>query len=58
MNDTLTAIDGVWVGHAHNDAGLTGCTAVLFEQRYMVSATISSGGLPGTYNIGAALNAW
>jgi L-aminopeptidase/D-esterase-like protein len=55
MNDTLTAIDGVLVGHAHDAEGLTGCTAVLFEQRYAVSAAISGGGLPGTYNIGAAL---
>ena len=58
MNDTLTTIDGVWVGHAHDQVGLTGCTAVLFEQRCAVSAAISSGGLPGTYNIGAALQAW
>ncbi len=57
MNDTLTAIDGVWVGHAHDEVGLTGCTAVLFEQRCAVSAALSSGGLPGTYNIGAALQA-
>jgi L-aminopeptidase/D-esterase-like protein len=31
MNNTLTAIDGVWVGYAHDGVGLTGCTAVLFE---------------------------
>ena len=57
MNDTLTTIDGVWVGHAHDEVGLTGCTAVLFEQRCGVSVDIS-GGLPATYNIGAMLNVW
>ncbi len=57
MNDTLTAIDGVWVGHAHDAVGLTGCTAVLFERRCGASVGVS-GGLPGTYNIGAALTAW
>jgi L-aminopeptidase/D-esterase-like protein len=46
------------VGHAEDQAGLTGCTVILFEQRSAVSAVISSRGLPGTYNIGAALNAW
>lgn len=58
MNDTLTAIDGVWVGHAHDEIGLTGCTAVLFERRYNVSVALCHGGLPGTYNIGAALTPW
>jgi len=58
MNDTLTAIDGILVGHDQNEDGLTGCTSILFEQRNAVSAAISSGGLPGTYNIGAALHAW
>ncbi len=57
MNDTLTAIDGVWVGHAHDQVGLTGCTAVLFEQRCGASVSVS-GGLPGTYNVGALMNAW
>lgn len=58
MNDTLTAIAGVLVGHAQDETGLTGCTAILFEQRNAVSAALSTGGLPGTYNIGAALQAW
>jgi L-aminopeptidase/D-esterase-like protein len=57
MNDTLTAIDGVLVGHAQDTEGLTGCTAVLFEQRCGVSVSVG-GGLPGTYNVGALLNAW
>ncbi len=57
MNDTLTAIDGVRVGHAHDEAGLTGCTAVLFEQRCKASVSIS-GGLPATYNIGVAFTTW
>lgn len=57
MNETLTAITGVRVGHAHDVAGLTGCTAVLFESRSRVSVSIA-GGSPGTYNIGPLLNTW
>jgi L-aminopeptidase/D-esterase-like protein len=33
MNNTLTAIDGVLVGHAQDEVGLTGCSTVLFKQR-------------------------
>lgn len=57
MNETLTALDGVWVGHTHDTVGLTGCTAVLFEQRCGTSVSLG-GGLSGTYNIGAGLTAW
>jgi len=57
MNDTLTAIDGVSVGHAHDTDGLTGCTVVLFERRWSMSVSLG-GGLPGTYNVGALLNTW
>ncbi|MGE0681230.1 MAG: P1 family peptidase [Candidatus Binatia bacterium] len=57
MNETLTAITGVRVGHAHDAAGLTGCTVVLFESRNRVSVSIA-GGSPGTYNIGPLLNTW
>jgi len=57
MNETLTAITGVRVGHAHDPVGLTGCTVVLFEPRSRVSVSIA-GGSPGTYNIGPLLNTW
>jgi len=57
MNDTLTALDGVLVGHAHDGEGLTGCTAVLLRQRCNVTVSLG-GGVPGTYNVGALLNAW
>jgi L-aminopeptidase/D-esterase-like protein len=57
MNDTLTAIAGVKVGHAHDAEGLTGCTTVLFSSRNRVSVSIA-GGSPGTYNIGPLLNTW
>lgn len=57
MNETLTAIAGVRVGHAQDAVGLTGCTAVLFELRSRVSVSIA-GGSPGTYNIGPLLNTW
>ena len=57
MNDTLTAIDGVLVGHAHDAEGLTGCTAVLLKQRCSVAVSLG-GGVPGTYNVGALLNTW
>jgi len=56
MNDTLTAIDGVWVWHAHDQVGLTDCTAVLFEQRCGTSVSVG-GGLSRTYNVGALMNA-
>ncbi len=57
MNDTITAMAGVQVGHAHDDKGGTGCTAVLFDSRSRVSVSIA-GGSPGTYNIGPLLNTW
>jgi L-aminopeptidase/D-esterase-like protein len=57
MNDTLTAMTGVKVGHAHDAEALTGCTAILFASRSRVSVSIA-GGSPGTYNIGPLLNTW
>lgn len=57
MDDTLTAIAGVRVGHAHDVDGVTGCTAILFDSRSRVNVSIA-GGSPATYNIGALLNTW
>lgn len=57
MNDTLTALTGVRVGHAHDVDGVTGCTAILFDSRSRVSVSLA-GGSPATYNIGALLNTW
>jgi len=57
MNETLTAIAGVQVGHAHDSVGLTGCTVVRFNTRCRASVSLA-GGSPGTYNIGAALTTW
>ena len=57
MNETLTAIPGIRVGHAQDTVGLTGCTTILFDQRSRVSVSIA-GGSPGTYNIGPLLNTW
>ena len=57
MNDTLTAIAGVRVGHAHDVDGVTGCTTILFDSRSRVNVSVA-GGSPATYNIGALLNTW
>lgn len=49
MNNTLTALKGVIVGHSTHMERLTGCTAVLFDSFYPV-AYKSYGGAPGTFN--------
>lgn len=49
MNDTLTALNGVRVGHSTHLDKLTGCTAVLFDTPYYV-AYKGYGGSVGTYN--------
>ncbi|NLG73315.1 MAG: P1 family peptidase [Chloroflexi bacterium] len=45
--NSLTDIPGVKVGHAHDDAALTGCTVVLCEAG-MVGGVDQRGGAPGT----------
>jgi len=47
MNTTLTAVPGIRVGHAHDPAGLTGCTVVLCEGG-AVGGVDQRGGAPGT----------
>ncbi len=47
MLDNLCDVPGVLVGHATDYEGLTGCTAVLFEEPAMVSVDVR-GSSPGT----------
>ena len=49
MNNTLTALSGVKVGHSTRKNELTGCTFVLFDKPYPVSYKAYGGG-PGTFN--------
>jgi len=48
INDTLTAIEGLKVGHAVVDGAPTGCTVVLPEEGVPAGVDIR-GGAPGTY---------
>jgi L-aminopeptidase/D-esterase-like protein len=48
-NNTLTALEGVKVGHATHTDQLTGCTVIAFDKDYPV-AYQSNGGAPGTFN--------
>lgn len=47
MNDTLTAVEGIRVGHATDTVGMTGCTVVLCEGG-AVGGVDQRGGAPGT----------
>ncbi len=55
MNNTLTALKGVKVGHSTHLDKLTGCTVVLFDKPCPV-AYKAYGGSTGTYNIDAFNN--
>ena len=46
-NHTLTAIDGLRVGHAQDDEAITGCTVILCEDG-AVGGVDQCGGAPGT----------
>ena len=48
MLDNLCDVPGVLVGHATDREGLTGCTAVLFEEPYAVVGVDVRGSSPGT----------
>lgn len=50
MNDTITAIHGIKVGHAHYEEALTGCTVILLEKNCVVGVDVR-GGNPGDYNV-------
>src|SRR5512134_825953 len=47
MNTTITAVPGIRVGHAQDDAALTGCTVILCEAG-AVGGVDQRGGAPGT----------
>lgn len=47
MNDTITAVPGILVGHAHDLNALTGCSVVLCEKG-AISGVDQRGGAPGT----------
>jgi L-aminopeptidase/D-esterase-like protein len=47
MNDTITTVPGIQVGHAQNDEALTGCTVILCEDG-AVGGVDQRGGAPGT----------
>ncbi|MBC8098753.1 MAG: P1 family peptidase [Armatimonadetes bacterium] len=47
LNDTLTAIPGLRVGHATHEAGATGCTVIICPDG-TVSGVDQRGGAPGT----------
>lgn len=47
MNNTITAVPGIRVGHAQNDEALTGCTVILCEGG-AVGGVDQRGGAPGT----------
>ena len=46
-NQTITAIDGIWVGHATNRVARTGCTVVLCESGAVAGVDVR-GSAPGT----------
>jgi L-aminopeptidase/D-esterase-like protein len=48
-NNTLTALEGVSVGHATHPEDLTGCTVVLFDEPYSVAYKAYGGGV-GSFN--------
>jgi len=49
MNETLTAVAGLRVGHAQNEQARTGCTVILFDPEADVACE-ARGGWPGTYD--------
>jgi len=50
VNDTIAAVPGIKVGHAHYEEALTGCTVVLLERDCVVGVDVR-GGNPGSYNV-------
>lgn len=48
-NETITAVQGLKVGHAHDERAMTGCTAIIFEPEVDVACE-ARGGRPGTYD--------
>ncbi len=52
LNNAITDIPGLLVGHAQNDEALTGCTVILYEKG-AVGGVDQRGGAPGTREIDA-----
>lgn len=50
MNNDLTAVEGIKIGHADNQKTGTGCTAVLAEGNFTIGAEVR-GGAPGSREI-------
>jgi L-aminopeptidase/D-esterase-like protein len=50
LNETITAVHGIKVGHAHYEEALTGCTVVVLEKDCIVGVDVR-GGNPGDYNV-------
>ncbi len=57
MNRSLTAIEGIRVGHAHDQDGLTGCTVILLPENSVAGVDVR-GGAPGTRVFEEAFRAW
>ena len=47
MNNSITDVDGLQVGHAQDEHALTGCTVILCEKG-AVAGVDQRGGAPGT----------
>jgi len=50
VNDTITAVQGIKVGHAHYEKARTGCTVAILEKDCVVGVDVR-GGNPGDYNV-------
>lgn len=50
MNDTITLVDGVRVGHCHDSGRLTGVSVVVLDEGCVVGVDVR-GGAPGTYDV-------
>lgn len=49
MNDTISSIHGIEIGHAYDEEGLTGCTVAILKEGSTVGVDVR-GGAPGSYN--------
>jgi L-aminopeptidase/D-esterase-like protein len=49
MNNTISAVPGIKIGHTHNEQGVTGCTVAVLPEGSTVGVDIR-GGAPGSYN--------
>lgn len=49
VNKTITAVEGIFVGHSEDRDALTGCTVLLLEEGSILACDVR-GGYPGTYD--------